>query len=610
MKFNKEVSKADAETAANYSFVGFAGGTTWTPVLQEDGKTVVLTLNNGIANDTVFVATVSEIATKADANVKTAKYTTTLTFSDTVAPAVSNVTYPRAGVAEINFTEELSTIGTVKVYEGGAESTDVTPAIFTAGDTKQVLTGLKPNKEYKVVIVGAKDQSGNLIATPIELTVKSTVTDTVAPQVTSLTTSGLNTVKVQFSEGIDTTTPVAISIDGLAVAGTTQTFDSKTNTLTITKTGLAAAGVRSVKIDTYKDYAGNNGTSFIKVVPFSNAAPAIVKTEVKQQAGDTFVVATFDKAPDLAALKTDSNGATAGVYTLNYLTPDNIQKTATVDATDISLDTTDANAPKVLFKVNGKEAGAYSLVIPKANITDLTTSASEDATIKFTLGTATDTAKPAVQNVFLPGTDASAVGGPNPVALNTVYVKYSKTMSATALNSANYTIDGVNVFDSAVFVGDKSLVKLTLKNGAIAISGDRNFGISSAVTGENNVAISKHTQILNVKENVKPTFVSAKLVDDKSIELTFSEAISDATLAKADFGVTIDGAVATLDATSGTSWVDSVTANDNKVVLKLATAIDATQFAKAINVKLGKDTVLTDAVGNVAVGDVTIAVAK
>ncbi|REK56341.1 MAG: hypothetical protein C6P36_09415 [Geobacillus sp.] len=611
VKFNKEVNKTDAETPSNYTFVGLPGSTTWTPSLQEDGKTVVLTLSNAIPNDTTFVATVSEIATKADANVKTAKYTTILTFSDKVAPTVTGVTYPRAGVAELNFSEELSTIGTVQVYEGTSVSTDVTPATFTPGDSKLVLTGLKPNKEYTVEIVGAKDQSGNLISAPIELTIKNTITDTVAPQVTSVTTSGLDTIKVQFSEGLDTIAPntyANIYIDGTQVNGATQSFDPQTNTLTITKSGLATAGVRSVKIDGFKDYAGNVGVTFTKVVPFSNAAPSIVKTEVKQQGNDTFVVVTFDKAPVLTNLQTDSNSSEPGVYTLSYVTPDNVEKTTTIDATDISLDTTDSNAPKVLFKVTGKEAGSYTLVIPKDNITDGTTAASADATIKFNLTSTVDTTKPVVQNVFLPGSDASSVGGPSSVPLNTVYVKYSKSMSASALNTANYTIDGVNVFDSAVFVGDKTLVKLTLKDGAIKVSGERNFAISNAVTGENNVAIDKYTQIVNVKENVKPTFVSAQLIDDKSIELTFSESIKDSTLTPSDFTVAIDGATVALD--SSTPVDTGSAADDNKVILKLASAIDTTQFTKTITVKLGKDTTLTDLNGNAAVGDVVVNVAK
>lgn len=624
VKFNKEVSKTAAETAANYTFVGLVDSSN-NPVavssyeLQKDGKTVVIRLASALKNDISIVATVSEIATKADANVKTKKFTTTLNFSDTVKPALASVTYPRAGVAELNFTEELSSKGTVVVYEGSSVSTDVAQSTFTSGDQKLVFTGLKPNKEYKVVVVGALDQSGNLIAAPIEVVIKNTINDTVAPDVKSLTTVGRNTVKVEFTEGLDTIaagTYANLYLDGsaTAVAGTTQSFDEETNTLTITKAGLVAAdGIHSVKVDGYKDYAGNTGKAYTKTVTFSNAAPAVKKTEVVKKGTDTFVQVTFDKAPVLASLQTDSNGGGAanGVYTLTYTTPEKIQKTTTIAAADITLDTTDSSAPKALFKVTGKEAGEYKLVLPKANVTDGTTAATADVTITFTLGTATDATKPAIQNVFLPGSDASSVvSGVTSVPLNTVYVKYDKEMSAAALNAANYTVDGVTVFENPVFVGDKTVVKLTIKENAVTISGARNFAISNAVTGTNNVAIDSYAAALNFKENVRPQLVSAKLLGSKSVELTFSEAIKDDSLSKADFTVTVDGSTVALDATSASSWLSSGTADDNVVTLVLASNITVDQFAKAITVKLGKDAVGTDLVGNKLIGEVTINVAK
>jgi hypothetical protein len=609
VKFNKEVAESDAENPSKYTFVGL-GTTTATPELQADGKTVILTLSAPIANDTTFVVTVDEIATKASATAKTEKFTKTLTFSDKVAPALANVTYPRSGVAELNFTEELSTKGTVKVYEGTAESTDVSVGNLTAGDKKIVLTGLKANKEYKVVVVGAKDQSGNLLASPIEVVVKNTISDSVAPQVASLTTVGLDTVKVQFTEGLDeisTGVYANLYLDGstTAEAGTTQSFDAATNTLTITKTGLVSGdGVHSVKIGGYVDLAGNAGTDYVKTVAFSNAAPAIKKTEVVKQGTDTFFVVTFDKAPNLTALKGTG-------YTVSYLTPDNIQKSTTIAANDITLDTTDASAPKALFKVTGKEAGVYTLVIPKANITDDVTPASADATLTFTLNATADVSKPNVLNVFLPGSNASSVvSGVTSVPLNTVYVKFDKPMSASALNAANYTVDGVTVFENPVFVGDKTVVKLTLKQNAITISGERNFAISSAVTAENNVAIDRYTNVLDFKENVKPVLSSAKLLSADEIELTFSEAIKDSSLTKADFTVTVDGATVALDDATITAWVTSGTADDNKVVLNLKTPLTVDQFGKAITVKLGENSTLTDIVGNAAVSNVTVNVAK
>ncbi|MEK5389653.1 Ig-like domain-containing protein [Margalitia sp. FSL K6-0131] len=605
VKFSKEVSKSDAENINNYSFVGLPSGTKVTPELQSDNKTVLLDLDTAIPNDTTFVVTVAEIATKADSEVKTPKYTQTLTFSDTVAPKFVNVTYPRSGVAVLNFSEALSTDGTVKIYEGTAESTDVSKATFTPGDDSITLTGLKPNVEYHVVVVGAKDQSSNLITNPVDITVKNTISDVVAPQISSVTTSGLNTVKVQFTEGIDTISTgkyANVKIGGASVTGETQSFDTTTNTLTITKSGLVAAdGVYGVEISGYKDYAGNAGATFSKAYTFSNSAPAVQKTEVIKKGNDTFVAVTFDKAPDETKIKD------AG-YKVSYLTPDNILKSADIKASDISVDTSDAKAPKALFKVTGFDAGSYTLVLPAANVTDGTTQSANDVTVKFTLGTTADTSVPSIQNVFVPGNDASSVGGEKSVPLNTVYVKYSKTMSASALNTVNYKVDGVSVFDKAVFVGDKTLVKLTLKDGALTLSGDRNFSIASSVTGENNVAIKPYTQAVTLNENVKPSLVSAKLLDGKNIELTFSEAIKDSTVTGSDYTVSVDGGTTSLDGT--TPFNTGTTANDNKLVLTLGKELSVDQFSKTITVKLSGTSATTDLVGNVVVGGNTVTVSK
>ncbi|MBL4953280.1 Ig-like domain-containing protein [Neobacillus sp. YIM B02564] len=605
VKFNKEVNKTTAETPTTYNFVGLTAGTTWTPVLQADGKTVVLTLNNAIANDTTFVAIVNEVETKADSTKKTEKFTKTITFSDTTKPTFTGVTYPEAGTAVLNFSEDLSTKGTVAVYDGNTDVTGSLTITHNANSNQVSIAGLTTDKEYRVVVVGAKDQSSNLIPSPVEVFVKSTVSEQIKPVIESVTTVDLDTIKVKFSEKlktIGTGVYANLSIDNTPVAGTTQTFDSETNTLTITKAGLTTAGVHSVSISGYKDLSNNAGDTLTKAVSFAASAPVLEKTEVVSDATDTYVVLTFNEAPNLAAVQ--------GVdITGTYTTPENILKTfATADlteATDISV-----SGKTMKIKVTGKAAGNYKLTIPAAGISDGTTARTENLDITFTLTSSSDTTKPTVSNVYIPGENATAVGGPATVERNTVYVKYSKSMNSTAVNPDNYTIDGQKVFDSAVFFGDKTLVKLTLKEGVLALSGDRSFQISTAVTGENGVAINTYSSTEPLVENVKPVLSSGVVIDGTTVELTFTEAVADANLlatgAGNDFEVYIDGAKSTV-----ANVVTGATANDNKLQLQLSSAITAQQLASStITVKVLDTTDGADANGNPLTKGTVITVAK
>ncbi|OOE00186.1 hypothetical protein BO219_13290 [Anoxybacillus kestanbolensis] len=605
VKFNKEVNKTTAENSATYNFVGLTSGTTWTPVLQADGKTVVLTLNKAIANDTTFVAIVNEVETKADSTKKTEKFTKTITFSDTTKPTFTGVTYPEAGIAVLNFSEDLSTPGTVKVYDGNTDVTSTLTITHNANSNQISISGLTTNKEYRVVVVGAKDQSSNLIPSPVEVFVKSTVSEQVKPVIESITTVDLNTIKVKFSEKLKQISAgvyANVSIDGVAVTGATQTFDSETNTLTITKAGLTTAGIHSVSISGYTDLSNNVGDTFTKAVAFAASAPVLEKTEVVSDATDTYVVLTFNEAPSLAAIQ-------AVDITGTYTTPENILKTfgsaALNESTDISVV---GNTIKI--KVTGKEAGNYKLTIPAAGISDGTTARTQDLEITFTLTGSADTTRPTVSNVFIPGENATAVGGPATVERNTVYVKYSKSMNSTAVNPDNYTVDGQKVFESAVFVGDKTLVKLTLKEGVITLTGDRSFQISNAVTGENGVAINAYSSTEPFVENVKPLLSSGVVIDGTTIELTFTEAVADANLVAAgagnDFEVYIDGAKSTI-----ANVVTGATANDNKLQLQLSSPITPEQLASStITVKVLDSTDGADVNGNPLTKGTVITVAK
>ncbi|MFG0213119.1 hypothetical protein ACFU8X_08430 [Brevibacillus porteri] len=545
VKFTEAVKESDAILPGNYNIVGFdiAGANI---ALQPDEKTVIITLAPGqvIANNTTFVVNVKEIASKADANVKTPLFTKTITFSDTVKPSLVDVKYPQSGVAVVNFTEELQTpaTGAVKVFADGKEDGTVQSALTEDGKGIK-LTGLAANKEYNVVILGVKDWSNNLInPNPLEIKVKSEVVDNVAPTVSSLVAEGKTSFKVQFSEPVQVVnaadaTKKYFTVTGTGVTVADQVLDAKTNTVTVSI--ATVTGVQSIKISEYKDLAGNMGADFTKNVVFTDVVPAVQKTEVVKDGTNTFAKLTFNTA------MTKAVGAADVVGTV--VTPDNVVKNVTVLAANYSVEAT-PNDKVVKIDVTGLEAGKYELTFKTTDI-----NVAQDLKVSFELAATGDTTIPKVD-----GTPA--------IDNKVVTVKFDADMGQSALDVNNYTVSGQKVFEKAVFKDNKKTVELTLKEGAIKYDGDYELAVSTSVKGNNNVALKEEFKYTGkFSENVAPTISQAQFSGANKIVLTFSENVVSAADV-AGIEVLVDGTKATLgtiakiDTATSTVEVTSATA--------------------------------------------------
>lgn len=583
VQFNHEVDKTEAEKVDNYAFVGLPQGTEFTPKLQQDNKTVVLTLNNALPNNSELSITVRAIPTKADKNVRTALYTQTISFSDTVRPTLQNVSYPQAGVAVLNFSEELSTAGSVKVYLENSEAT-VTSAL-TSGNTGIRISGLQANRDYRVVITGAADMSGNILnPNPTETTIHSTVTDTTKPEVTSMESVGLNKLKVRFSEPLQAiATDQYVNLTGATQAqGTKQEWDAATNTLTVTVDPVTGGGVKAITVSGYKDLVGNAGDNVTRNVVFSDIVPAIDKTEVVREGGDVFVQWTFNRAMTAADL---SNVNITGTV----VTPNNVRKNVTIPGSNLTVD--NANSKVVRLKMTGQDMGTYHLSLPKGTFDP---ALATDLNVNFTLTSATDTTVPQV------------TGTPE-VTNQTVTVKFDQPMGQSALDLANYEVDNSQVFEKAVFSGDEQTVELTLKPGSISTNGDRKLTISSNVRSKNGIPLQTYNATLPFKENIAPLFTSAKLNGMTSITLTFNENIASSNnISGVD--VLVDGNVvpATIATSEGSGQTVTIKSADGSSEL-----ITPQQFTNStIQVRVSKTNGITDINGNPFKGDTILNVNK
>ncbi|BAQ10672.1 hypothetical protein OXB_2201 [Bacillus sp. OxB-1] len=580
VQFNREVDKETAEKATTYGFIGLPDQTKVEAIeLQPDEKTVVLTLNNALPNNSEYSITVRAVPTKADKDVSTALFTQTLSFSDTARPTFQNVTYPQAGTALLNFSEELSTLGNVKVYQGNTQVSNVT-ATQTTDNTGIRLTGLQANRDYRVVLTGAADWSGNIInPNPTEVTVHSTVTDTTKPEIVSMQATGLNTLKVRFSEPLQTiATDKYVDVSGVGqLANSKQTWDAATNTVTVTIDPVASGGVRAVTVSNYKDLVGNVGDSVQRNVTFSDIVPAIDRTEVVREGDDTFVELTFNR--NMTAVNTIPQ------ITGTIVTPDNIRKNITIAGSDVT-----ANNNVVRLKVNNQEMGTYTLSLPKGTFDP---ALANDLPVNFTLTAQTDTTAPQVDG--------------NPVITNNkVTVKYDRPMGQSALNINNYTVDGNRIFTNAIFSNNDQTVELTLRPDSISTVGDRTLRISSDVRSKSGVALPAYSRNFEFVKNTAPVLQSAAFQGDNSVVLTFNENIetsnSIAGLELLANNRVVEGTIATA---SGPS---------NQVVIKmpngnaLVTPGEFDDSTFTVNVKA--DNSVTDIHGNKLTGGISVSVSK
>lgn len=603
VKFSKEVvggsAAGQAENTAVYSIAGLAGGTTITPELQSDNKTVILTLSAPIVNDTTVVVTVDPVTSKADGTKSTDRFTTSFKFNDTVKPTYVGYDNKTPGTVTVKFSEELDPTeivsanivvtkadGTVVSTAGGAGNLTLTPK-----DNGFELSGLESNVEYKVAVKDFKDLAGNLTSpNVVSFTVKSSaVADTEAPKVTDIVSKGLDHVVIHVSEELENQAVAPAQAAYVTLAGVTpdatvaQVYDKTAGTVTVQLDGasLPSEGdVKTITVSAYKDLAGNTGANFVKSVGFS-AISKVVKSEVvaKTTAGvsEDYIKVTFDK--DIAFT------TPGGAVSATLLTKDNVEKTVTIPAANFAKGTSADKELNVLYikveGLTGLEEGKLDIPVTQAVVTSL--GADTKVTVDYK-AISSDLTAPAIDTTV--GTNGITVAG------NVITVKYTQDMGQSALDVNNYTVDGVKVFESAIFKGDKKTVDLTLKPNALPLTANYDVKISKSVSNEKGVSLkADYVTTETITETVQPELKKAVVATDGStVTLTFSEAVSVSADA---FELFADGEKVPTTVTAIATNAEATTAT-----ISVTTPLTAAQIAKTLTVKLANDAVVKDVAGN------------
>ncbi len=489
-----------------------------TAELSEDGRTLTVTSSSKLEKR---YDVKTDLVKSVDKKVIPTN-NTVVTVNDTVRPTFAGVSYESNSNATFSFSEPIEAttaqIAAALTVNGPTTVNVVAGDITLSSDKKSFAvalpTAMTKDQNYTFTFTGLKDFAGNLVTpNPISTTVVRQDADSVKPAVTAVATAGIGKVQVTFSEKVNVSA-AALKVDGNAATTPTFKLDAGKTVMTVSSSSLTA-GVRSLEISGVKDLAGNTMDVTTKVVEVTadTTAPTFVSQSVKTVAGDQYLVVNYSE--DVTVDNTKSiTGTVKG--------SDSVTKAITA-ITGAAL-TTGEDGKSIEIKLPAT-TGDYSLNLPAGLAVDKASLSAVAKTVTFNLGAAVDTVQPKVSSVVQTN--------------DKVVVTFDRAVtSATALNIANYEIEGVSSpFEAtAIFKDNSKTVELTLKNDVITTTGDRNFTVQNVATDAGAVMVTDVTSRTFV-ETVRPTAISAKVINASTIEVTFSETIKDGSTAGADFDV-------------------------------------------------------------------------
>ncbi|MEC1301936.1 S-layer homology domain-containing protein [Lysinibacillus capsici] len=593
VKFNTAVDAKDAAITTKYAVEGVA---ITNAVVSEDGMTVTLTTDKEVKLTNGKV-TVKPIKTKADAKVLTEEFNKLITFADTTPVSVNSVE-AKGTTAVITFDEPVQSEGTISL-----NGTELSKDRYTLSGKKLTITGLTAEQSYKVDIVGATDFANN-IANPIAVnfTVLKADVDNSKPTV-STAVNGTE-ITFDFSEELmkqnlnaDAETKeyakvtVGSTVFYLTDADIKDTEDKTVFTIDA-KSALGTATFinTNIKVEGQKDLAGNAGDAFeFNAILSKDLTPAtLVSTATKMLVADD-VNATTDvdalyltfsepvKVEGKLTVKTQNSIA----YTTGKETAVKADAGFDVDGNG-KIEGAEKNTVKVDIDLDSNST--YTFELSAKAVTDLAGNVTAD-TVTFNVTTGVFEATPETP------TD-SLVFGATPVVVtdnNVFTVEYAKDVTATATNTANYTLGGKELpaGTQLQFVDGTKKVRFTLPEGSITANGNYVLEASNVVdTKGNTLKGGKVTTQVALKENIVPVATKVTAVDSKTFTVDFSENIADQA---APTGVTVKIAGSTVELASITVAGGKLTATtkaDYALTDSIVVEFNSTNLVDANNNKV------------------------
>jgi trimeric autotransporter adhesin len=578
--FNQEVDSTDAENKAFYTRAGVALASGDLVELQEDGKTVVITLAGSETNQTKIKYAVAKNLRTADLALKlAAKVEQEVTFADLAVPTVVKVEQNGPKGVKVYFNEPVTNVSSSAFSVDGGKYYASVGTIDNQRYSVELNFGTVLTEGEHTLVINktnvVKDAAGLYVA---ETTMNfGMVKDAVLPTIVDAEAKSQTKVVLTFSKSLDATYAATTVLSNYYHSATNYTPTSirfvpgSNNTqleLTFTGNPLPAGNVSlNIKKEVVKDLFGNKNVAGSTTVAVSvdSTKPEVtglnVKTDKKLEVlfSESVVGSTVasnyvlkNSAGEVIKSKSYANsvGNPIGTYTYN-----STEKKVTLDLA--------ASLP----------AGSYSLEVSGVKDGALVANIMEATTLNFTV---TDTTAPTVTGTG----DLIAAVSP---AGQKVVVRFSESMKVegegSILDPNNYYVGGAVLdTDSTLVAGNDNMsVIITLPTTTVVTSGlagNVTVGRVADASGNYTAALSTPVTVSN-SGNVLVVSGSAETTSTTSVqfEVSYPLASIDAnkftvngdTVVAASFenkiladGVT-SGAVITLSVADADKWATNAT---------------------------------------------------
>lgn len=576
-----------AQNIANYALTG---ATLNSVDLSDDGKVATLNIT-ALKTATPVAVTVKPVADADDATKKTALFTTTVTVDDKAAPTVTDVVAKTNGATassvKITFSEPVQAGATFKI-----DGAVVTSPSYNTNKTEVTFSGLSlaAGTTHTLEVIGLLDTADNATnPNPLTKTFSISV-DATLPTISTVEAYGDKAILLTFSKKMNAstvnTTNIKIKDEKLdaVTAGTIVPLSTDTtgtkfvlpvdSSVTLYSATTTSRNLTVLVTDAVQDELGNKVATSTKSVTLNKdvTAPAVASVSYLN-----------DGSGKLASVTVEFNEALkAGTYTLSSSNLTVIDKDG-VDVTSTFTNYLDAATVS---------AGGKKLVFNKKSPVTATAFYNQ-YTFTFKAGLAQDAAETANNSAAYtkvidfgaqPSGDFVLTGTPATYNASTrvITVAYGRAVkggavagSATDVN--NYTLNGAPLAAGTTITlkSDKTEAYITLPAGSIAANDSAAVFRISGVQDANGVTITPFVQTLSVKDNTAPTLQSARVLDNKTVELTFSENLAAASNANVgDEFVIFEGTTAKV-LTASELKANSVAGFAKKLTLTVSKGTDA-----------------------------------
>lgn len=568
--------------------------------LSENGKTLTLTSKNVIDTEKATVV-VDAIKTAKNPLVKTEKYVSVLTYKDIVLPTITSVAATTAGKtatsATITVSEPIKT-GALAKIDGTYYKVDFN------GTNQATIAGLSLDaaKSHTLELINMEDIAGNKV---ISATQAFNVTvDATAPTAT-LSVEGDSVIKVTFNKAMDSNAAITAltgvvkdELLGEVTTGpVTEVTGSKGTAFLIPVTNNAIFKDKDSRTftvvlkDTLVDSLGNK-------VAASTQSVTLTKDSAKPVATGYTVVRGANNKVTAIEVNFSEGLTAAAANSIAFGTV--VTSEGVLDATTFAKFKNEAvklGDKKVVFAVADADAvemsGVYNVTFAKELVSDLAATPNKADSFKFAidLGTAETT------NEFKLAENAVEVTG-NVIKVTFPEAVKGGNVANSVTDASNYTLGGLPLADGTTITlnADKTVATITLPT-ASSIKADDEAAIFTVANVQNTAGTKtakSFAKTVAVTDNTAPNLVAAQVVDNKTIELTYDEAIKVSDLNVNDeFLITVGNGELTL--AEGELTATAVSGFDKKVRITLAkgtdkAAVEAKDAVKATVTVTGKAT--------------------